>query len=318
MSNANNNERKVPELSLTSYTKGSPEEQVKFVDTLMFGLKEYGFVILNDHTVDQKKVDEAYDMVKQFFALPVEKKNEYQGENGGQRGYTPFGMEHAKDSEHPDLKEFWHVGRELSADSQYKGIYPENIWPSEVPGFKEKFIDLYESMDATANVLLEAIGKGLDVPEGFFADMVKDGNSILRTIHYPPTDGHDTTNSIRAGAHEDINLITMLVGATSSGLQLLDRDGTWLNVDSKPGQLVVDSGDMMARLTNNVLPATTHRVINPDNSGEERYSMPYFVHPHSKASLACLESCIGEGKKWDDITAGDFLNQRLREIGLIK
>ena len=311
-------DRKVPELSLKSYTHGSSDDQVQFVDTLMYGLKEYGFVILNDHTVDQSKVDEAYEMVKKFFSLPVETKLNYKGSNGGQRGYTPFGMEHAKDSKHPDLKEFWHVGRELLETSQYKGVYPENIWPAEVSGFKDKFLALYESMDSTANTLLEAIGKGLDVPSDFFTSMVDDGNSILRTIHYPPTTGHDTDNSIRAGAHEDINLITMLVGATSSGLQLLDRDGTWLDVDSKPGQLVVDSGDMMARLTNNLLPATTHRVVNPDNSTEERYSMPYFVHPHSKASLACIESCIGDGKKWDDITAGDFLNQRLREIGLIK
>jgi isopenicillin N synthase-like dioxygenase len=299
------------------YLQGSSADQIKFVDQLMYGLKEYGFIILNEHTVDQAKVDEAYEMVKQFFALPIDTKNNYAGVKGGQRGYTPFGMEHAKGNPNPDLKEFWHVGRTLSATSQYKGVYPDNVWPSEVAGFQKAFTELYDSMDKTANVLLEAIGRGLDLPQNFFSDMIADGNSILRTIHYPPTKGQDTQNSIRAAAHEDINLITMLVGATASGLQLLDRDGTWLDVNSKPGQLVVDSGDMMSRLTNEVLPATTHRVINPDSDGTERYSMPFFVHPHSNASLACLPSCIGEGKKYEDITAGDFLNQRLREIGLL-
>lgn len=310
--------RQVPELSLMSYIHGSTTDQIKFVDQLMYGLKEYGFIILNEHTVEQAKVDEAYEMVKSFFKLPIEAKLKYAGVEGGQRGYTPFGMEHAKNNPHPDLKEFWHVGRDLAATSMYKGVYPENVWPSEVANFKAAFQSIYASMDQTSQVLLEAIGKGLDVRPGFFNEMITDGNSILRTIHYPPTKGQDTKNSIRAAAHEDINLITMLVGATSSGLQLLDRDGTWLDVDSKPGQLVVDSGDMMARLTNEVLPATTHRVINPDNDGSERFSMPYFVHPHSNASLACLPSCIGEGKKYDDILAGEFLTQRLREIGLLK
>ncbi len=310
--------RKVPELSLLSYVNGSNQDQVKFVDDIMMGLKEYGFIVLTDHTVEQAKVDDAYDMVKEFFALPVDMNNEYRGENGGQRGYTPFGTEHAKDNPHPDLKEFWHVGRTLTADSPYNGVYPDNVWPAEIANFKKAFTELYTSMDKTSEVLLEAIGRGLDVPQNFFKDMITDGNSILRTIHYPPTKGQDTQNSIRAAAHGDINLITMLVGATASGLQLLDRDDTWLDVDSKPGQLVVDTGDMMERLTNGVLPATIHRVINPDNDGSERYSMPFFVHPHSNASLACLPSCEGSGKKYEDILAGDFLQQRLREIGLIK
>ena len=310
--------RKVPEISLLSYVKGSSQDQVKFVDTLFNGLKDYGFVILTDHTVDQGKVDIAYEYVHEFFQLPEETKMKYFDEKiSGQRGLTPFGREHAKDNPNPDLKEFWHVGRELSESSQYFGVYPQNMWPTEIPAFKQAFTELYSAMDATSVVLLEAIGKALDVPANFFRDMVADGNSILRTIHYPPTTGHDTKNSIRAGAHEDINLITMLVGATASGLQLLDRDGTWLDVNSAPGQIVVDTGDMMSRLTNDVLPATTHRVINPDNSGDRRYSMPYFVHPHSQAMLSCLPSCVGDGRKYEDITAGDFLVQRLKEIGLM-
>lgn len=313
-----NQERQVPELSLLSYVNGSTSDQVKFVDDLYLGLKEYGFIILKDHTVDQKKVDSAYDFVHEFFQLSEETKMKYYDDKiAGQRGYTPFKREHAKNNPNPDLKEFWHVGRELADSSPYKGVYPENIWPTEISEFKKSFQELYSSMDATAVVLLEALGKALDVPANYFKDMIADGNSILRTIHYPPTKGQDTQNSIRAAAHEDINLITMLVGATASGLQLLDRDGTWLDVNSRPGQIVVDTGDMMSRLTNEVLPATTHRVINPDSDGEARYSMPYFVHPHSNAMLSCLNSCVGKGKKYEDITAGDFLTQRLIEIGLM-
>jgi isopenicillin N synthase-like dioxygenase len=311
-----NTERKVPELSLLSYVNGTSLDQVKFVDNIMVGLKEYGFIILKDHTIAQSKVDNAYELVKEFFKLPTDTKMKYKLQNGGQRGYTPFKVEHAKDNKHPDLKEFWHVGRDLLASSQYHGIYPENVWPSEIKNLKETFQDLFEAMDLTSKILLEAIGKGLDVRPHFFNEMVHDGNSIIRMIHYPPTLGEDTANSVRAAAHGDINLITMLVGATDSGLQLLDRDGSWLDVNSNPGEIVVDTGDMMERLTNGVLPSTIHRVVNPNNDKSERYSMPFFVHPHSKASLKCLPSCVGAGEKYAEITAGDFLTQRLREIGL--
>ncbi len=309
--------RKVPELSLLSYVNGTSADQIKFVDDIFTGLKDYGFIILKDHTIEQKKIDRAYALVQEFFHLPLETKMKYKMDNGGQRGYTPFKTEHAKDNKNPDLKEFWHVGRELAASSQYKGVYPENIWPSEVAEFEKTFKELYQAMDMTSVILLEAIGRALDVPNTFFKDMVADGNSIIRTIHYPPTKGEDTNNSIRSAAHEDINLITMLVGATDSGLQLLDRDGSWLDVNSKPGEIVVDTGDMMSRLTNEVLPATTHRVVNPNNDSSARFSMPFFVHPHSKAMLSCLPSCVGTGAKYADITAGDFLAQRLREIGLM-
>jgi isopenicillin N synthase-like dioxygenase len=308
--------RQVPELSLLSYANGTSQDQIKFVDDIMFGLKEYGFIVLKDHPLEQKKIDHAYEIVQEFFKLPVETKMKYKLQNGGQRGYTPFKVEHAKDNKHPDLKEFWHVGRDLSSTSKYLGEYPENVWPSEVKNLKEIFQAFYTGMDVTSKILLEAIGKGLDVRPNFFNEMVDDGNSILRMIHYPPTKGEDTNNSIRSAAHGDINLITMLVGATASGLQLLDKDGTWLDVNSKPGEIVVDTGDMMERLTNSVLPSTIHRVINPNNDSSARFSMPFFVHPHSKASLKCLPSCVGAGEKYSEISAGDFLNQRLREIGL--
>jgi len=308
--------RQVPHLSLLSYVNGTTQDQIKFVDDIMFGLKEYGFIVLKDHTIKQERVDNAYQQVKEFFNLPLETKMKYKLSNGGQRGYTPFKVEHAKDSKHPDLKEFWHVGRDLSSSSQYFGVYPENVWPTEISNLKENFQLLYSEMDKTSKILLEAIGKGLDTRAGFFDEMVNDGNSILRMIHYPPTKDQDTKNSVRSAAHGDINLITMLVGATDSGLQLLDKDGTWLDVQSGPGEIVVDTGDMMERLTNSVLPSTIHRVINPTTDSSTRYSMPFFVHPHSKASLKCLPSCVGKGEKYAEITAGDFLNQRLKEIGL--
>jgi isopenicillin N synthase-like dioxygenase len=312
-----NHERKVPELSLLSYVNGDTNDQVKFVDQLFSGLKDYGFIVLKDHTVDQKKVDLAYEYIHEFYSLPTDKKMKYAKVSGGQRGYTPFKTEHAKNNDNPDLKEFWHVGRELTEDSLYKEVYPENVWPEEIPDFKAVFLSLYNAMDATSRILLEAIGKGLDLPAGYFEAMIKDGNSVLRTIHYPPVKGEDVKNSVRAAAHEDINLITLLVGATDSGLELLDRDGSWLPVQSKPGQIIVDTGDMMSRITNDILPATTHRVVNPDNDDSARYSMPYFVHPHSEALLSCINSCEGAGRKYPDITAGKFLEQRLREIGLL-
>jgi isopenicillin N synthase-like dioxygenase len=308
--------RQVPELSLLSYVNGNENDQEQFVSKLFEGLKEYGFIILTDHTVEQEKVTKAYNLVHQFFQLPTEVKKQYGGVPGGQRGFTPFKKEHAKDSSHPDLKEFWHVGRELLDSSHYKGRYPENLWPSEVENFKEVFLELYSSMDQTAVLLLEAIGKALKTPANYFKDMIADGNTVLRTIHYPPTTGQDTKNSVRAGAHEDINLITMLVGATDGGLELLDRDGKWLSVKTEPGQIVVDTGDMMSRLTNGILPSTTHRVVNPAKSNTTRYSMPFFVHPHDDAIISCLKSCQGEGKKYEDISAAAFLRQRLEEIGL--
>lgn len=313
------NLRKVPELSLLGYINGSAQDQVKFVDQLFSGIKDYGFIILTDHTVDDLKVKKAYDLAHEFFHLSEETKKQYHVKGGGgQRGYTPFKAEHAKDNPNPDLKEFWHVGREFTAGSKEASLYPANLWPKEIPEFKKIFSELYASMDVTSKILLDAIGKALDVAPNFFSNMVSYGNSILRLIHYPPTKNQDTTNSIRAAAHEDINLITMLVGATDSGLELKDRDGQWLAVNSKPGQLVVDSGDMLSRITNEVIPATTHRVVNPKDNSSARFSMPFFTHPNSDAVLECLPSCLGSGAKYPPILADDFLKERLRALGLYK
>lgn len=314
------NERKVPELSLMSYVEGSQNDKSKFVDQLYSGIKDYGFIILTDHIVKDETIKKGYEAVRKFFELNEATKKSYIcAQGGGQRGYTAFGTEHAKDNPHMDLKEFWHVGREVPKGHPFYEYYPENVWPDkEVPEFTENLLELYNSLDQTSFVLLEALGKALDVPDDYFYKMVYEGNSVLRAIHYPPVGEAPPAGSIRAAAHGDINLITILMGATASGLQLLDRDGQWLDVDTKEGQLVVDSGDMLSRITNDIIPATIHRVINPDDSGSERYSMPFFVHPHPEAMLECIPSCVGEGAKYPPISAHDALMKRLVEIGLKK
>jgi len=310
--------RKVPELSLLSFVEGNKTERAQFVDNLFNGIKDYGFIILVDHTVNPKVIENAYDSVKSFFRLPVELKQKYGNIEGGQRGYNAFGVEHAKDSKVPDLKEFWHTGRELPAGHRFDKFYPGNIWPSEIENFQKLMLDLYNDLDKTANHMLDALGIALDVPQSYFRDMIDHGNSILRAIHYPAMTQAPPAGSVRAAAHEDINLITILMGATASGLELLDRDGQWLPVETKEGQLVVDSGDMLSRITNEVIPATTHRVVNPIDFSTERFSMPYFVHPHPEVELKCISSCIGEGEKYAPINSHEFLHQRLKEIGLKK
>lgn len=310
--------RKVPELSLLSYVDGTDQEKAKFVSDLFNGIKDYGFIILTDHTVKEEVIREGYKAVETFFALDEATKKSYVcTEGGGQRGYTPFGTEHAKDNPHMDLKEFWHVGREVADDHRFNQYYPKNIWPTEIAGFQKNLENLYNELDKTSIILLEALGKALDVPQDYFKDMIDTGNSILRAIHYPPVGEAPPVGSVRAAAHGDINLITILMGATASGLQLLDRDGSWLDVETKPGQLVVDSGDMMSRITNEIIPATIHRVINPEESTSARYSMPFFVHPHPEAMLECISSCRGEGEKFPPISAHDCLMERLKDIGLM-
>lgn len=312
--------RKVPELSLMSFVNGTTNDKTKFVNNLFTGLKDYGFIVLVDHPVDYKLTSRAYDLIHEFFQLPVEKKQQYVCKaGGGQRGYTAFGVEHAKNSQFPDLKEFWHVGREsLVNPARFQSYFPDNIWPSEVAEFQDTFLKLYSGLDTTATVILDALGMALDVPQEFFRNMLQDGNSILRPIHYPPLSADAPKNAVRSAAHEDINLITVMVGATTSGLELLDRDGKWLPVHNNDKQLVVDSGDMLSRLTNDVIPATTHRVVNPDIATSHRYSMPFFVHPNPDTMLTCIPSCVGTGAKYEPINSHEWLMIRLKEIGLIK
>jgi len=340
----------VPELSLKVYTDGSPSERKAFEDALYEGFRYFGFIILKDHSVSPELLARAYALSAKFFELPNDTKMRFSRKDG-QRGYTPFGREHAKDNGFSDLKEFWHVGRELEhfrakwdpvrvkemrpnkslerfhdsiklgtaldAGSAHVHPYPSNMWPEGPDGFRETFMDLYEALEATGKVMLDALAPSLDVHEDYFHDMVMGGNSILRLLHYPPIADDADPNCIRAAAHEDINLITILVAANGAGLELLDRDGKWLPVETDPGNLIVDAGDMLARICNDRIPATTHRVINPVGPNISRYSMPFFMHPRPDAVLSCLKSCMGNGAKYADITADDFLQQRLREIGLI-
>lgn len=311
--------RKVPELSLLKYINGSEAEQAEFVKNLYSGIKDYGFIILTDHTITSDIIKKGYAASEAFFSLPVADKEACISSAGaGQRGYTSFGTEHAKDNPHKDLKEFYHIGREVSDDHKFAKYYPKNIYPSEIEGFKEALHNLYDELDRTSVILLEALGRALDVPKNYFKEMIDVGNSVLRAIHYPPVGEAPPVGSIRAAAHGDINLITILMGATAGGLQLLDRDGTWLDVNSKEGQLVVDAGDMMSRITNDIIPATIHRVINPEDSGSARFSMPFFVHPHPEAMLECIPSCVGDGAKYPPISSHDCLTKRLIDIGLLK
>lgn len=304
----------VPTLSLRDFTHGSPDQRAAFSDALMAGLQDYGFFILTDHNVPTDLLDAAYAQSAQVFDLPDGDKRRY---SAGLRGYTPFGTEHAKDSGLPDLKEFWQIGREpapgLPADD-----FPPNVWPSQIPAFEQTFSALFNALDETGRLLLTALAPKLGLDPGYFDDKVAAGTSILRVLHYPPVPDDAPEGAVRSAAHEDINFITILVAAKGAGLQLLDRDGTWLPVETEPRNLIVDSGDMLQRLTNGVIPSTTHRVVNPQGPNVSRYSMPFFMHPASDVSLKCLPTCEGDGARWPEITAGEFLAERLREIGLAK
>lgn len=318
MAQYNETLEQVPELSLRDYISGDETKRTKFINDLFAGLKYFGFIILKDHPVQTDLLIEAYRLSQQLFALPdAIKKNYVSPDGGGQRGYTPFGKEHAKYTSVPDLKEFWHVGRELSSDHPLYNEYPKNIWPEEIPQFKETFLSLYKALDSVGEIMLEALTGPLEVPKNYFSKMIKDGSSVLRLLHYPPIPEGVDPRCVRAAAHEDINLITILVSASASGLELLDRNGQWLPVETAANNLIVDAGDMLARITNDVIPSTTHRVVNPVDENKSRYSMPFFIHPHPKAVLECIESCRGEGQKYDPILANDFLMERLREIGLM-
>ncbi|MGE0631786.1 MAG: isopenicillin N synthase family dioxygenase [Pseudobdellovibrionaceae bacterium] len=310
--------RKVPQLSLMSYIEGSELDRQKFIDNLFSGMKDYGFIVLKEHPISSELLNRAYELIEEYFNLPVEAKMKYAlPDNGFQRGYTPFGKEHAKNAKVMDLKEFWHVGREINKDHKFAGVYPQNLWPMEVPEFRAVLSKIYVALEQTGKILLQAMTGPLDVPYDYFDKLTEDGNSILRLLHYPPVPKDADPRCLRAAPHEDINLITILVSATTSGLQLKDRDGTWIDIESDPNSLIVDSGDMLSRITNEVIPSTTHQVVNVQ-TGKSRYSMPFFMHPNPEAMLSCLNSCKGNKALYPDILAQEFLMQRLREIGLIK
>lgn len=293
-----------------------------FVAELGAAYREFGFCCISHHGVSRELIEHAYTVFKQFFALPEDVKMKYHvAGGGGARGYTPFKVETAKDSKFPDLKEFWHVGRELPADSEYARYMPPNLWPEEVPDFKSRAYGLYQALDQLGSRVLSALALHIDQPQDFFADKTNFGNSILRPIHYPPIEADNIPN-VRAGAHEDINFITLLVGASNAGLEVLTREGDWLPITTEGDAIVVNIGDMLQRLTNHVYPSTTHRVVNPPGEAarKPRYSVPFFLHPNPDVVLDPLDSCISAdnpGRYDTSITAHEYLLERLREIKLI-
>jgi isopenicillin N synthase-like dioxygenase len=305
--------RHAPELSLKDYTAGDTAARAAFSDAFMDGLQSYGFIILKDHGISTDLLARAYGLAQQVFGLPEAAKKQYAA---GLRGYTPFGVEHAKDSGHPDLKEFWQIGHDPSP--QAPEPFPPNVWPAETPDFQPTFTALFDALNETGIVLLRALAPKLGLEDRYFDPLVRYGTSILRVLHYPPLGPNVDPNAARSAAHEDINFLTIMVAAKGKGLELLDSDGTWLPVETDPTNLIVDSGDMLKRMTNGVIPATTHRVVNPDGPNVSRYSMPFFMHPTLATSLRVLPSCLGDGPKFPETTAGEYLHERLKAIGLAK
>jgi len=295
-------------------------DRATFVAELGAAYREWGFAGIRGHGIPQDVIDGAYDAFTAFFALPEDVKKQYHVPGGGgARGYTPFGVETAKDSKYFDLKEFWHVGREVR-DEKYAEAMPANVWPSEVPEFRARALALYDALDGLGSRMLSALALGLDLPEDYFADKTNNGNSILRPIHYPPITTDDVPN-VRAGAHEDINLITLLVGASAEGLQVLSRKGEWVPYTADADTIVVNIGDMLQRLTNHVLPSTTHRVVNPpgEKARQPRYSTPFFLHPNPDFLIDVLPNCVSAdnpSRYPEPITAQGYLDERLREIKL--
>src|SRR5688572_27468788 len=312
----------IPLVDLKKFTSGTKEERQQFVDELGHAFQEFGFVGVVNHGISKDLVDRFYNESKSFFSLPTEVKSKYEIKGlAGQRGYTSFGKEHAKHTNVGDLKEFYQLGQEAPVDHPLKADYPDNIHVEETPAFTKTGVELYKAFEASGAKLLQAIALYLGLKEHYFDDKIEMGNSILRAIHYPPITA-EPKSAIRAEQHEDINLITLLVGASAGGLQILDKKNEWVGVTSLPEQIVVNVGDMLQRLTNNRLKSTTHRVVNPPRElwATSRYSIPFFLHPKGSMNLACLEGCITEGnpKAYEDATAGEYLDERLREIGLKK
>jgi isopenicillin N synthase-like dioxygenase len=292
-----------------------------FVAELGAAYREWGFAGIRGHGIPAGQIDTAYDVFQRFFALPDEVKRKYHVPGGGgARGYTPFGVETAKGATHFDLKEFWHVGREIPRDSRYADVMPPNLWPEEIPEFREVAYGLYTALDQLGSRVLSALALHMGLPADFLADKTDCGNSILRPIHYPPITAPEIPNE-RAGAHEDINLITLLVGASAEGLEVRSHAGEWVPFTADADTIVVNIGDMLQRLTNHVYPSTTHRVVNPqgEKARQPRYSTPFFLHPNPDFVIDVLPSCVtadNPSRYPEPITAQGYLDQRLREIKL--
>ena len=315
----------VPSLDLEHFYGSDKQKKEEFVAQLGTAFHNIGFIAVRNHFLGDDLQQKLYAAVRKFFALPDDVKASYERHDlAGQRGYTGKGKEHAKGRNTGDLKEFYHVGQDLPASLLAKEGYPENIWPKEVPELQSVALESFRALEKTGAYILRAIALYLDLSEDYFDDKITHGNSILRPIHYYPIENPDAVpaDAVRAAEHGDINLITLLMGASADGLQVLRHDGQWIPITALPDQLVVNVGDMLERLTNGVLKSTIHRVVNPPRAlmNTPRYSIPFFMHPRSEMSLAALPGCVtaSNPQRWEDITAGEFLDQRLAEIGLKK
>ena len=312
----------IPQANLNDFLSEDPDRKAAFVQHVGASFKEIGFLALKGHFLEEKLQEDLYHEIKTFFALPTKTKEAYEIQGGGgQRGYTGFGKEHAEGRTTGDLKEFWHFGQDLDVHPKLKGIYPNNIHVKELQNFNKVGNEVYKKLEKTAEVLLQAIALYLELDAFYFDSYIREGNSILRAIHYPPIT-KAPNEAERAAAHGDINLITLLMGSQGGGLQVLNRNQEWIDAIAGPDELMINIGDMLSRLTNNHLPSTIHRVVNPppEEWGNARYSLPFFMHPIPQMPLNCLPQMIDAAhpKKYEDIDAGTFLQQRLVALGLLK
>ncbi|WP_396164681.1 isopenicillin N synthase family dioxygenase [Flavobacterium sp.] len=315
--------QKIPSVDLRDFLSEDPARKQKFVNEIGKAYEEIGFVALKGHFLDDNLVENLYSEVRNFFSLPVGTKEKYEIPGiGGQRGYVSFGKEHAKGRSAGDLKEFWHFGQYVDSNSKYANEYPENVTVSELPNFNSTGKEAYQMLEKTGIYVLRALALFIGLDEYYFDAYISEGNSILRPIHYPPITDEPKDGAVRAAAHGDINLITLLMGAQGKGLQVQNHDGQWIDAMAQPDELMINVGDMLSRHTNNRLKSTIHQVVNPPRElwGTSRYSIPFFMHPVSDMKLDCLPECIDEKnpKLYENITAGEFLHERLVELGLIK
>jgi isopenicillin N synthase-like dioxygenase len=312
----------IPSIDLSDFLSPDEHRRQAFVQALGKAYEDIGFVAVKGHFLSDSLQEKLYHEVQQFFNLPEEIKKKYEVQGlAGQRGYTSFGKEHAKGRSAGDLKEFWHFGQYVEHSDPIKKEYPENVNVDELPGFNSSGKEVYKKIEETGKYILRAIARYLGLNETYFDGKIHQGNSILRPIHYPPITSEQAL-AVRAAEHEDINLITLLMGASSEGLQVLNKQGEWVAITALPNQLVVNVGDMLQRHTNNKLKSTTHRVVNPPKEkwGTSRFSIPFFLHPRSEMRLDCLPSCVDDEHPlaYKPISAGEYLNERLIEIGLLK
>ena len=313
---------KIPSVNLADFLSSDINKKNNFVESIGRAFEEIGFVALDGHFLDSDFNEKLYKEIRSFFDLPQEIKNKYEIPGiSGQRGYVSFGKESAKGSKHGDLKEFWHFGQFVENNDKLLKEYPSNVEVTENEQFNIVGKQSYRLLEKTSKYVLRALALYLKLDEFYFDKYIVNGNSILRPIHYPPI-LEKPKDAVRAAAHGDINLITLLMGAQGRGLQVKNNKGEWIDAIASKDQLMINVGDMLSRHTNNKLKSTVHRVINPSKElmKKSRYSIPFFMHPISDMKLNVLESCIDENnpKSFDDITAGEFLNQRLVELGLLK